>query len=550
METQVSTIAELKTYGSSMSEGDSVEVLGYTTAGDGGEGTFYWDASSTATDNIGTIIQATGVTTGRWVRIYKGAIQVDWFGAVGDGIVDDTAAFKACSVYAESLSEGYPGGMEDAYSHPHIVIHYGMNKKYRVIGDNPCGIQSTVVDSSFYIEVDGNQSLLAWEPTLATDALFSKLGRNVIPRYSRLKIDTNVDHPNTPTGSIFRSATGEGDAKATWRNGRFIDVAIDTNVDTVFDIDNDTGSTANDTTLVESFICRNITTFLRIAEAEAVDWKIHKCVFGNYSPNAKFFVIGEGGAGTFSGGLTIDSCEILMQNDAGSYDNPTLIYNTCTSNALTPIKIINSRLETRGNDAWRLIDATQGHYVIEGLSYTTGLPSGNVHPDTRLAVIGDKASIEISNCTMPAFITATLPTAPITNVMIKAENSVFNMNRAVDGSGILAAIAYPIIYWEDGGTTYSMREAIVAGFTPRRVEINSPRITASGDSFYGGKETNSKNYQELYLHLSDGSTGLDFVGKMVPNNVVITSMKLFQFNVDVAKVDRIRIRFQDRKSVV
>jgi|APSaa5957512535_1039671.scaffolds.fasta_scaffold11882_2 hypothetical protein len=96
METGAASIAELKTYGTSMGDGDSVEVLGYTTAGDGGGGTFYWSAASTATDNGGTIIQATGVTTGRWIRVYSGAVNVKWFGATGDGTTDDNTAIQAC----------------------------------------------------------------------------------------------------------------------------------------------------------------------------------------------------------------------------------------------------------------------------------------------------------------------------------------------------------------------------------------------------------------------------------------------------------------------
>jgi hypothetical protein len=70
MTTQATNIAELKTYGASMSDGDSLEILGYTTTGDGGGGTFYWDATSVVADNGGTVIQATGVTTGRWMKVY------------------------------------------------------------------------------------------------------------------------------------------------------------------------------------------------------------------------------------------------------------------------------------------------------------------------------------------------------------------------------------------------------------------------------------------------------------------------------------------------
>ena len=102
MTTQATNIAELKTYGASMSDGDSLEILGYYTAGDGGGGTFYWDATSTDTDNGGTIIQATGVTTGRWLRVYEGDINAKWFGIVGDCVADDTTAFQNAVTFMSS----------------------------------------------------------------------------------------------------------------------------------------------------------------------------------------------------------------------------------------------------------------------------------------------------------------------------------------------------------------------------------------------------------------------------------------------------------------
>ena len=93
----------------------NIYVNGYHTAGDGGGGEFYWDASQgKANHNGGTIIDpdvtfptdwtnATQVTTwftsgtgtGCWVRVYSGSIDVKWFGAVGDGVTDDTAAIQA-----------------------------------------------------------------------------------------------------------------------------------------------------------------------------------------------------------------------------------------------------------------------------------------------------------------------------------------------------------------------------------------------------------------------------------------------------------------------
>ncbi len=73
-----------------------VQVLGYHEPGDGGGGAFYWD--STAADPIdgGTLFAA---PAGRWKRLFDGPIQVQWFGARGDGITDDTSAIQAAHRY-------------------------------------------------------------------------------------------------------------------------------------------------------------------------------------------------------------------------------------------------------------------------------------------------------------------------------------------------------------------------------------------------------------------------------------------------------------------
>lgn len=109
MTTQATNIAELKTYGASMSDGDSLEILGYSTAGDGGGGTFYWDATSTETDNGGTIIQATGVTTGRWIRAYDGAVNTTWFGVDNTGATDEST--KLSDIFNNFANVYVPTGL-------------------------------------------------------------------------------------------------------------------------------------------------------------------------------------------------------------------------------------------------------------------------------------------------------------------------------------------------------------------------------------------------------------------------------------------------------
>lgn len=79
-------------------------LRGHTSVGDGGHGTFRWDASSTAADDNGVTIAVTGAATGRWVRQPDGYITPGMFGAAGDGVTNDSVAVQACIEYARDNS--------------------------------------------------------------------------------------------------------------------------------------------------------------------------------------------------------------------------------------------------------------------------------------------------------------------------------------------------------------------------------------------------------------------------------------------------------------
>lgn len=66
------------------SVGETREALGYYVTGDGGGGSFRWDASSTLPSDGGTIIEPDEVQggPGRWLRSFTvGLVDVRWFGA-------------------------------------------------------------------------------------------------------------------------------------------------------------------------------------------------------------------------------------------------------------------------------------------------------------------------------------------------------------------------------------------------------------------------------------------------------------------------------------
>ena len=74
-------------------------MSGYYTQGDGGGGTFFWDGSSTATDDGGLVINPTGnVGAGRWLRIVDGMVSVLAFGAKRNAAFDNTAIAKLTKI--------------------------------------------------------------------------------------------------------------------------------------------------------------------------------------------------------------------------------------------------------------------------------------------------------------------------------------------------------------------------------------------------------------------------------------------------------------------
>lgn len=97
----VVSVAALKALSSTpLIDGETRNLLGYYTAGDGGGQQVYWSASSSATANEGSVFLPTGhVGNGRWLSVDTNVIGVKHFGAKGDWNgstgTDDTTSIQA-----------------------------------------------------------------------------------------------------------------------------------------------------------------------------------------------------------------------------------------------------------------------------------------------------------------------------------------------------------------------------------------------------------------------------------------------------------------------
>lgn len=127
----------------------NIFVTGYYEAGDGGGGHYYLDAlDTTSVDNGGSVIVATD--GGRWKLTSTGEISVKQFGAVGDGVADDTVAIQAAF---NALSGGngalrFPTGV---YNYTLLVFDSAIG--LRLIGDG--AINTTVLRCTSVLAAEG-----------------------------------------------------------------------------------------------------------------------------------------------------------------------------------------------------------------------------------------------------------------------------------------------------------------------------------------------------------------------------------------------------------
>ena len=124
---------------------DTAVVAGYYQPGDGGGGTFHWDASITAPDNGGTTIAPNQGGNGRWIREVEEKLNVKWFGAQPAREITGNVHISPNSsvvrgdgtVFTEELSEGdwvSIGWHTRFYAHPNdnAYTHKGHHRVRRV----------------------------------------------------------------------------------------------------------------------------------------------------------------------------------------------------------------------------------------------------------------------------------------------------------------------------------------------------------------------------------------------------------------------------------
>lgn len=145
--TTVDTVQDLlKLEIDSRDNNSSVLVQGYSEAYDDGGGIFAWEKDSLQPANGGTILKSPKTGTGRWVRkLSSEYITPEMFGAVGDGIANDTDAFQSC------LDIGGNIKLSGRYLLNHVS---GGQSYYKIVGTNNAVLDFSQSDQDLTNSID------------------------------------------------------------------------------------------------------------------------------------------------------------------------------------------------------------------------------------------------------------------------------------------------------------------------------------------------------------------------------------------------------------
>ena len=106
----VDNIEHLKSYDPrGLAPDKQIFVQGFYKPGDGGGGYFFWSSEQNKAEDGGRIFRAVN-SSGQWVRCSDEDLSVRWFGAVGDGMASDYAAFVKALAAATGHRLRIPAG--------------------------------------------------------------------------------------------------------------------------------------------------------------------------------------------------------------------------------------------------------------------------------------------------------------------------------------------------------------------------------------------------------------------------------------------------------
>lgn len=186
---KVNTVADLHNL-RGYTDGFAVQVLGYYAAGDGGGGPVrYWDSLSIASDDGGSVIRPTSIAIGnpgRWKWKLSNCVDpVEW-GAVGDGMANDTAQMQSAIDYLEAAAGGF--------------VHLSKNHKVAGVTTSPRN-GSIVIDGRGKVLTISDPTGLLWGLAIGESGYTKP---QALGKYVKIiNVELVADQANAPLGGIY-----------------------------------------------------------------------------------------------------------------------------------------------------------------------------------------------------------------------------------------------------------------------------------------------------------------------------------------------------------
>jgi len=374
---------------------NAAKTLGYYAAGDGGGNSFYWDSTSTATDNAGTVIKPTAVSgAGRWLAVNTTTFTAEQFGAYGDGVQDDTAAInKAIAVLSASgggvlnfdgiyrLTENATGTTQTRFtiSSDNVTLVFLSKAKFLVKSDSATTVIFALAGISYFklvgtLRVESDAST----PYTTTGAYGAK-ALVILNKTGETCENIEIDavHITRGTGGVFiQNAAASSNRVQKVRIGKI------TTVDATYGYNPQNNGDYVQIGLIETYGAYRSFFAYGVKHQKAIIRAIDQ-YSGGTPINVTEYSVAEGGSGVHSSHMDLDleidggapsvSATIRHIGDGGAAQVISNIYIRCKANALPANAITLQNYDTSGAAASSTpFVATMKNIVFENMNTDTG----------------------------------------------------------------------------------------------------------------------------------------------------------------------------------
>lgn len=495
-----------------------------------------------ATANINTTILPNSAHS----TIVHHKIKLDWFGAKPDAKspdamaaidalptgTDSTKAIKRAVTFCNQASTTW----SELMLYPVPILEGTPNGAYFVKGDNILGNQLDTKTRNFTFE--GNGCSFFWVPENNDDAFINRFAYYYRPKMADYRV-----HLYGFSGSkgIF-CKTGETVGYVALSQPHFYDVEVHGGteatgnenvgkgnaVKSMFDIG---GQTMNDQFYLEKCRFYQFDKFLLCSNSESVSWKVFKTTIYSQKANAVFFEF----TGQYSGGFDVDSCDLLMKGD-----NQTLFKTTTAlSNPINgDFNVDHSRLETSAN-AFTLVNAHFGKFNIRGINSHFGSPA--IHANSKAVELKHPATVYFTDCYLPKTFVLDAHTYDAYHVFGGNVESALILERCDIG------VSPPVFKFKTiDGVERTFRWVFENNHSIRPFCIkNSKRFNCSYGMIFPTDDMRSDLpiFNQLFHGRHQyGYSYLNGTASMLPENILITSIKLVASSANLTETNRILVK--------